>query len=191
MSSRKAPRIVAVLAAIAVAVLGATVTAPAPASASPSTQYRVVCYTTAYAGPFAGYVNQAAYVWNASTTQVDLVQCGTNLVVYWTYGGGSYAVRYSLGNGYVVIDYYQAQVYSPLRIMTHEIGHILGLNDNYNGDCSLLMSGGSAGPACTNPWPRWDEAATVDYYFSFGFASNGTQVFRDSWPAPAKVGAPS
>jgi snapalysin len=69
------------------------------------------------------------------------------------------ARRYSLGVGYVVIDYYQAQQYSPLRIMTHEIGPILGLADNYNGDRSLLMSGGSAGTACTNPFPRSDEAA--------------------------------
>jgi len=183
MSSRKAPRVLAVLVALVMSALGVTVATSAPASASPSTQGYVVCYTTAYAGPFGGYANQAASIWNGSTNNVDLINCGTNLVIYYTYGGGSYAVRYSLGVGYVVIDYYQALQYSPLRIMTHEIGHILGLADNYNGDCSLLMSGGSAGTACTNPYPRWDEAATVDYFFGSGLQVNGTQIFKDSWPA--------
>ena len=87
----------------------------------------------------------------------------------------------------MVIDYYQAQQYSPLRIMTHEIGHILGLPDNYNGDCSLLMSGGSAGTACTNPYPRSDEAALVDAYFSGARTDVGAEVFRDSWPAKVAV----
>jgi snapalysin len=113
--------------------------------------------------------------------------CGSDLMVYYTYGGGSYAVRYSLGRGYVVIDYYQAQQYSPLRIMSHEMGHILGLPDNYNGNCAILMSGGSAGTSCTNPYPSSGEAAQVDYYFRNYVAPakmNTAQVFQDSWPGP-------
>jgi snapalysin len=169
---------------MAMAVLGINAAAPSPASADPAVQAALVCYDTTYAGPFVGYAHDAASIWNNATNNVDLANCGSNLVIYYTYGGGSYAVRYSLGVGYVVIDYYQALQYSPLRIMTHEIGHILGLADNYNGDCSLLMSGGSAGPACTNPYPRADEAALVDYFFSSPQPDSvGAEVFQDSWPA--------
>lgn len=184
MSIRSFGRRLTALGAMAIAVIGLTVATPSAAAAEATPNAALVCYNTANAGPFANYAHQAASIWNGSTNNVDLANCGSNLVIYYTYGGGSYAVRYSLGVGYVVIDYYQAQQYSPLRIMTHEIGHILGLADNYNGDCSLLMSGGSAGTGCTNPYPRADEAAVVDYYFR-GYAVNtvGSEVFRDSWPA--------
>ena len=75
--------------------------------------------------------------------------------------------------------------------MSHEIGHILGLPDNYNGDCSILpMSGGSAGTSCTNPYPSTAEAARVTNLFA-GTRSARAQhrpsrvstIFRDSWPA--------
>jgi snapalysin len=190
MSARKFTHALTMLVAVVSAALGLNVAAATPASADPSIAAATVCYNTANAGPFAGYANQAASIWNNATNNVNLVaNCGSNLTIYYTYGGGSYAQRYSLGNGYVVIDYYQAQQYSPLRIVTHEIGHILGLPDNYNGDCSLLMSGGSAGTGCTNPYPRADEAAAVDYYFGgFGALETRSQVFRDSWPAAVSVG---
>lgn len=187
MLIRTCSRMLIAFGVMTMAVVGITVAAPSPASADPTPQAALVCYNTANAGPFAGYAHQAASIWNNATNNVDLANCGSNLVIYYTYGGGSYAVRYGLGVGYVVIDYYQALQYSPLRIMTHEIGHILGLADNYNGDCSLLMSGGSAGTACTNPYPRADEAALVDYFFSGFLTDVGAEVFRDSWPAKATV----
>lgn len=187
MTVRTFLRMLITFGVMVMAVLGITVAAPSPASADPAPQAALVCYNTANAGPFAGYAHQAASIWNNATNNVDLANCGSNLVIYYSYGGGSYAVRYSLGVGYVVIDYYQALQYSPLRIMTHEIGHILGLADNYNGNCSLLMSGGSAGTACTNPYPRSDEAALVDYFFRGFLAGVGPEVFRDSWPAKVAV----
>ena len=184
MSVRAFSRMLIAFGAMAMAMLGVTVAAPSAAAAVPGPQAALVCYDVSNAGPFVGYAHEAAAIWNNSTNNVDLANCGPNLVVYYTYGGGSYAVRYSLGVGYVVIDVYQAQQYSPLRIVAHEMGHILGLADNYNGDCSLLMSGGSAGTACTNPYPRSDEAALVDYYFGGARAETvGAEVFRDSWPA--------
>lgn len=184
MHVRPFRRMLIAIGATAMALLGVTVAAPSQAAADPAINAATICYNTSNAGPFAGYANQAGSIWNNYTNNLNMVaNCGSNIMIYYTYGGGSYAVRNSLGNGYVVIDYYQAQQYSPLRIMTHEIGHILGLPDNYNGDCSLLMSGGSAGTGCTNPYPRADEAATVDYYFS-GTRVNpvGSEVFQDSWP---------
>jgi snapalysin len=184
--NRVSLRVLIALSAMVMAVLGVTVAVPPSAAADPTTNAALVCYDVRYAGPFVAHTHQAASIWNNATTNVDLANCGSNLVVYYSYGGGSYAVRYGLGVGYVVIDVYQAQQYSALRIVTHEIGHILGLPDNYNGDCSLLMSGGSAGTGCTNPYPRADEAATVDYYFrGYGPNTVGPQIFRDSWPAKA------
>ncbi|MGH3730688.1 MAG: snapalysin family zinc-dependent metalloprotease [Micromonosporaceae bacterium] len=142
-----------------------------------------VCYNTSQAGQFAGTADQAASIWTSRTNNVNMSKCGSNLMIYYTYGGGSYAVRYSLGNGYVVIDVYQAQQYSPLRIMSHEMGHILGLPDNYNGNCAILMSGGSAGTGCTNPYPSSAEAARVDQLFGgLTTADVGPRVFSDSWP---------
>lgn len=182
----KLSRILATLAAVTLTALGAVAVNPAPASAA----LRNVCYNTSQAGPFATYAVQAASIWNSRTNNINMAQCGSNLMIYYTYGGGSYAQRTSLGNGLVVIDYYQAQQYSPLRIMTHEIGHILGLPDNYNGNCAILMSGGSAGTSCTNPYPSSTEAARVDSLFSFAARSTTTsQVFRDNWPAPVTAGA--
>ncbi|MFJ6194807.1 snapalysin family zinc-dependent metalloprotease [Micromonospora sp. NPDC092111] len=186
MRLSKVSRTFATLAALAMAALGLTAVQAAPASAA----VRNVCYNTSQAGPFASYANQAATIWNNYTNNINMAQCGSNLMIYYTYGGGSYAQRTSLGNGRVVIDYYQAQQYSPLRIMTHEIGHILGLPDNYNGNCAILMSGGSAGTGCTNPYPSTSEAAQVDAYFGFAARSaTGPGVFTGSWPAPATVGA--
>jgi snapalysin len=40
------------------------------------------------------------------------------------------------------------------------------LPDNYNGDCSILMSGHSAGTACTNAKPGASEVAQVDQIFA-------------------------
>ena len=56
--------------------------------------------------------------------------------------------------------------YDRTRITAHELGHILGLPDNYNGDCSILMSGHSAGTSCTNAKPGASEAAQVDQIFA-------------------------
>jgi len=187
MSYRKVSRLLATFAAMAMTALGVSVANPAPASAESINA--TICYNTSQAGPFASTANSAASIWNNSTNNIYMSQCGSNLMIYYTYGGGSYAVRYSLGNGYVVIDYYQAQQYSALRIMTHEIGHILGLPDNYNGQCHLLMSGGSAGTSCTNPYPYYTEAAQVDSYFGYGLKTEiGSRIFQDSWPAPAGIG---
>jgi snapalysin len=191
MSSRKLNRLLATLATAALAMAGVTVGTAAPAAAE-EVNIATICYSTASAGPYASTAVQAAGIWNDRTANINWSQCGTNVRIYYTTGGGSYAVTYSLGNGYIVIDTQQAAQYSPLRIMTHEMGHLLGLPDNYNGNCAILMSGGSAGTSCTNPYPSSGEAGQVDYNFRNYLAgtgeSTGTQIFQDSWPAPVGVG---
>ncbi|MEH1011880.1 snapalysin family zinc-dependent metalloprotease [Micromonospora sp. CPCC 206060] len=188
MSARRLHRLLATLVAGAVAVIGAPFV-----SASPALAARTICYDTSQAGSFASTAHSAASIWNNYTDNITMSNCGTHLRIYQIWGGGSYAVRTSLGYGRVYIDTYQAQQYSPLRIMTHEIGHILGLPDNYNGQCSLLMSGGSAGTSCTNPYPAASEADRVDQLFA-GTArttdANTSTVFQGSWPAPAPAAVP-
>ncbi|MFD0635799.1 snapalysin family zinc-dependent metalloprotease [Catenulispora yoronensis] len=69
----------------------------------------------------------------------------------------------------------------------HELGHILGLPDNYNGDCGALMSGHSAGTACTNDHPDAAEIAAVQRIFSGGFApDSAVRVYRDAPAALAR-----
>ncbi|MEU1746937.1 snapalysin family zinc-dependent metalloprotease [Micromonospora arida] len=174
-------RLAVALLATTLATLGITVANPAPASAA-----MTICYNTSQAGSYASVANQAASIWNNATVNLTLsANCGSNLRIYRITGGGSYAQRTSLGNGRVYIDTQQAAQYSVLRIMTHEIGHILGLPDNYNGNCSLLMSGGSAGTSCTNAYPSSAEASRVSNLFAgtFSATDRSADIFRDSWPS--------
>ncbi|WP_422772453.1 snapalysin family zinc-dependent metalloprotease [Plantactinospora sp. WMMC1484] len=184
MTSRISRLLVAFVATTG-ATLGVTLANPAPASAA-----MTICYNTSQAPSYVSIANQAASIWNNATSNLTLsANCGNNLRIYQITGGGSYAIRTSLGNGRVYIDTQQAQQYSPLRIMSHEIGHILGLPDNYNGNCALLMSGGSAGTSCTNPYPSSAEANRVTQLFAGTRVgaeraeSVGGEVFPDSWPA--------
>ncbi|MBQ0990157.1 snapalysin family zinc-dependent metalloprotease [Micromonospora sp. PSH03] len=173
-------RLAVALLATTLATLGITVANPSPASAA-----MTICYNTSQAGSYASVANQAASIWNNATVNLTLsANCGSNLRIYRITGGGSYAVRTSLGNGRVYIDTQQAAQYSVLRIMTHEIGHILGLPDNYNGNCALLMSGGSAGTSCTNAYPSTAEANRVSNLFAgtFSATDRSADIFRDSWP---------
>ncbi|WP_410819664.1 snapalysin family zinc-dependent metalloprotease [Micromonospora sp. 050-3] len=179
-------RLAVALLATTLATLGITVANPSPASAA-----MTICYNTSQAGSYASVANQAASIWNNATVNLTLsANCGSNLRIYRITGGGSYAQRTSLGNGRVYIDTQQAAQYSVLRIMTHEIGHILGLPDNYNGNCALLMSGGSAGTSCTNAYPSTAEANRVSNLFAGtriaterSTDSAGADIFRDSWPS--------
>lgn len=180
-------RLAVTLAATAGLTLGVTLANPTPAAAA-----MTICYDYSQAPSFASHANQAASIWNNATSNLTMTaNCGTHLRIYQITGGGSYAVRTSLGRGRVYIDTRQAQQYSPLRIMSHEIGHILGLPDNYNGNCALLMSGGSAGTSCTNPYPSSAEASRVTQLFAGTFRSaertdaTDARVFTGSWPAAA------
>jgi snapalysin len=170
---------------LALALVGVQV-APA-AAADPGIQATTICFDISQAGSFGSTAVNAAGIWNSRVSNIYWSRCGSSVIIRQVYSGGSRAYVYGLGRGYIYIDYYQAQQYSPLRIMTHEMGHLLGLPDNYNGSCSILMSGGSAGTSCTNPYPSSGEAYQV--YRNFGgtlaTADQDVQIFKDSWPAAA------
>lgn len=137
-----------------------------------------VYYDDSQAPSFDSLIDQGAAIWNARVTNVRLVEgtaSNANLSYYeGTDPSGSYYYGNGHGSGYIFLDFDQADVYAPLRIVTHETGHALGLPDRYTQPCSKLMSGGGPGPSCTNPYPDSVEASEVDTLWRNGFAASGT-----------------
>ncbi|TPG18302.1 snapalysin family zinc-dependent metalloprotease [Pedococcus bigeumensis] len=137
-----------------------------------------VYYDDSQAPSFDSLIDQGAAIWNSRVTNVRLVEGNSSNASLSYYEGtdpsGSYYYGDGHGSGYVFLDYDQANVYAPLRIVTHETGHALGLPDRYTQPCSKLMSGGGPGPSCTNPYPDSVEASEVDTLWRNGFAASGT-----------------
>ncbi|MBP2319909.1 snapalysin [Kibdelosporangium banguiense] len=162
----------AALVAAASVTLAMTATA-APASADTSVLARTVYYS---ASAYSSEADQAAQIWSSRAPNVRMVRGGNATIrIYGTTGGGSRAYPCGLGCATIYIDSRDvAAGHSSLRIVAHEIGHGLGLPDNYNGICSYLMSGGSAGTSCRNPNPNAQEAARVNSLFARRGTANGT-----------------
>ncbi|CAN7335773.1 snapalysin family zinc-dependent metalloprotease [Knoellia sp. LjRoot47] len=126
----------------------------------------VIYYDDSQAPSFDSLIDQNAAIWNARVSNVQLVERDGAAGALKYYEGndsrGSYYYGSGNGDGYVFMDYSQANTYAPLRIVTHETGHALGLPDRYTQPCSKLMSGGGPGPSCTNPYPDSVEASEVN-----------------------------
>jgi snapalysin len=150
----------------------AVAAAPGPAAAPPAA--RVLTYDATGAAEFKAAVDRGAAIWNASVDAVELrpVTAGqrANIRVL-ADNGWPRALPTSLGNGTVYIGRQAVdQGYDTIRISSHELGHILGLPDRKPGPCSSLMSGSSAGIACTNPYPNAAEKAEVESDFGGALA---------------------
>jgi snapalysin len=133
-----------------------------------------VYYDASQAPSFRSLISQAASIWNSRVSNVRLVASTSGASLRYYEGNdsrGSYYSGNGHGSGYILIDYRQAQQYSPLRIVAHETGHALGLPDHYSGPCSELMSGGGPGPSCTNPYPNSTEASRVNSIWRYGVAA--------------------
>ncbi|MEV0649473.1 snapalysin family zinc-dependent metalloprotease [Phytomonospora sp. NPDC050363] len=156
--------------AMALAMVGVQFAAQSPAAADPSVQARTVYYT-AYA--YSSQSSQAASIWNSAAPNVRMVSSSNGSIrIYGTTGGGSRAYVCGLGCATIYIDSRDiAAGHNALRIVAHEIGHGLGLPDTYNGICSYLMSGGSAGTSCSNPYPNAGEASRVNNLFRSALTS--------------------
>ncbi|MCE6994763.1 snapalysin family zinc-dependent metalloprotease [Saccharothrix sp. S26] len=154
--------LVTALTLVGTALVGPASAAPAPAPA------RTVYYS---ASGYSAEADQAAQIWNSSVPNLRLVRGGSATIrIHATTGGGSRAYPCGLGCATIYIDSRDiAAGHSSLRIVAHEIGHGLGLPDTYNGICSYLMSGGSAGTSCRNPYPNAQEANRVNQLFAGGF----------------------
>ncbi|GLX05157.1 snapalysin family zinc-dependent metalloprotease [Microbispora sp. NBRC 16548] len=153
--------------------------AAAPAGESAASAVRVLRYDASRAAEFRTVMDQAAQVWNASVSNVRLV-AGTpaDFAVLADNGWPRTSVT-RLGRGTIWMGRdATAQGYYPLRIATHEIGHILGLPDRRTGRCTDLMSGHSAPVSCTNANPSAAERSEVDANFAGSALAAGERAGR-------------
>ncbi len=174
------------LGALALAGAPLALSTPAGAAVSHPAAVTTVTYDASQAPDLAANVSEAVDIWNSSVQNVTLVASSgsADVTISEGTGGGSYTIPEGLGAGEVYIDLDQAAQYNPTRIIAHELGHIYGLPDNYNGDCSILMSGHSAGTSCQTTHPSAGEAAEVDANFAGGLRAEPASVYQDCFRTP-------
>ncbi|MGW9435497.1 snapalysin family zinc-dependent metalloprotease [Streptomyces sp. NPDC055607] len=167
-------------AALVLAVAGAATAAPAPAHEPSAVRAAVVTlrYDDSRAGGWEAAIAAGVASWNANVSNVRLVEAapgtGAEIVIVATTGWPQATlgpvrpgrqVRVELGSQAV------SQGYDKTRIAAHELGHSLGLPDTKPGPCSQLMSGSSAGTACTNAVPNATERSRVQSAYGGGLAA--------------------
>ncbi|MFI1753692.1 snapalysin family zinc-dependent metalloprotease [Streptomyces sp. NPDC020571] len=148
---------------------------------------RILTYDAGGSAEFRSAVDRGAAIWNESVEGAELRPATAgqraNIRVL-ADDGWPRALTTSLGNGTVWIGRQAVdEGYNTVRISSHELGHILGLPDRKPGPCSSLMSGSSAGIACTNPYPSAAEKAEVEN--NFGGASAAPSALAASVPVLA------
>jgi snapalysin len=152
----------------------------APAAEHPTAQAAVVTlrYDDSRAAGWESAIAAGVASWNANVSNVKLVEAasgsGAEIVIVATTGWPQATlgpvrpgrqVRVELGSQAV------SQGYDKTRIAAHELGHSLGLPDTKPGPCSQLMSGSSAGTACTNAVPNATERSRVQSAYASGVAA--------------------
>lgn len=169
-------------AALVLAMAGAATAAPAPAPAGESAAAQAAAVTLRYddsrAGGWEAAISAGVASWNANVSNVHLVEAAPGTVaeiaIVATTGWPQATlgpvrpgrqVRVELGSQ--AVD----QGYDKTRIAAHELGHSLGLPDTKPGPCSQLMSGSSAGTACTNATPNAAERSRVQSAYAGGIAA--------------------
>ncbi|MDH6493796.1 snapalysin family zinc-dependent metalloprotease [Streptomyces sp. SAI-149] len=168
--------------ALVLATAGAATAAPAGESSAAQAAAVTLRYDDSRAAGWEAAIAAGVASWNANVSNVHLVEAtpGTaaEIVIVATTGWPQATlgpvrpgrqVRVELGSQ--AVD----QGYNKARIAAHELGHSLGLPDTKPGPCSQLMSGSSAGTACTNATPNATERSRVQSAYASGITA----------PAPA------
>ncbi|MEU6908647.1 snapalysin family zinc-dependent metalloprotease [Streptomyces coeruleorubidus] len=155
---------------VSLSLTGGQAAAAAPQTPAAPLAARVLTYDVGGSAEFRSAVDRGAAIWNESVDAVELRPAAAgqraNIRVL-ADNGWPRALPTTLGNGTVYIGRQAVdQGYNTVRISAHELGHILGLPDRKPGPCSSLMSGSSAGTACTNPYPNAAERAEVEGKFA-------------------------
>ena len=161
---------------VAISLTGGQAVAAPSGAADHISAARVFTYDASGSAEFRSAVDRGAAIWNESVDAVELRPAASgqraNIRVL-ADNGWPRALPTTLGNGTVYIGRQAVdQGYDTIRISSHELGHILGLPDRKPGPCSSLMSGSTAGTACTNPYPNAAEKGEVED--NFGSALAGT-----------------
>jgi snapalysin len=171
MLRRPTARVVLGLAAVLLPLTGAQITVATAANAAPAVV--TLHYNASGVTHYSAEATQAAQNWNNLTHNVKLAAGGNaTITLKEINGGGSYTQTDGHGNGTIYIDRQQvAQGFDPTRILTHEFGHNLGLDDDYTGPCSEIMSGHGPGTSCKNAIPDAKEVAAVDQNFANGLVT--------------------
>ncbi|MFE3138182.1 snapalysin family zinc-dependent metalloprotease [Streptomyces scopuliridis] len=180
MHVRKLTSAFAAALALTLSLMGGQAVAAPSADADRALAARVVTYDASGSAEFRSAVDRGAAIWNESVDAVELRPAAAgqraNIRVL-ADNGWPRALTTSLGNGTVYIGRQAVdQGHDTIRISAHELGHILGLPDRKPGPCSSLMSGSSAGTACTNPYPDTAEKAEVEGNFGGAFARTAGAV---------------
>ena len=165
-------------AALVLAMAGPATAAPAGGSSAAQAAAVTLRYDDSRAAGWENAVAAAVATWNANVSNVRLVEAapGTaaEILIVATTGWPQATlgpvrpgrqVRVELGSQ--AVD----QGYNKTRIAAHEMGHSLGLPDTKPGPCSQLMSGSSAGTACTNATPDATERSRVQSAYASGVAT--------------------
>ncbi|GHD23739.1 snapalysin family zinc-dependent metalloprotease [Streptomyces galbus] len=166
-------------AALVLALAGPATAATAPAGTPSAAQATVTLrYDDSRAAGWESAIAAGVASWNANVTNVRLVEAApgavAEIVIVATTGWPQATlgpvrpgrqVRVELGSQ--AVD----QGYDKTRIAAHELGHSLGLPDTKPGPCSQLMSGSSAGTACTNATPNATERSRVQAAYASAVAA--------------------
>ncbi|MEV7076176.1 snapalysin family zinc-dependent metalloprotease [Streptomyces sp. NPDC093990] len=169
-------------AVLVLATAGAATAAPAPAPTGEASTAQAAAVTLRYddsrAAGWEAAIAAGVASWNANVSNVRLVEAApgsaAEIVIVATTGWPQATlgpvrpgrqVRVELGSQ--AVD----QGYNKTRIAAHELGHSLGLPDTKPGPCSQLMSGSSAGTACTNATPNATERSRVQSAYASAIAA--------------------
>ncbi len=144
----------------------------APVSVAP-TDVRTVTYDASQAPDWAANVDAAVKIWNdAESTVFHLVPAQGGQADFTIAQGSGWPetqMGQTPGTGAITLGQQAAdQGYDKTRITAHEMGHVFGLPDDYNGPCSEIMSGHGPGVSCTNAHPDAKEIAQVAANFNGG-----------------------